>query len=192
MELEKIKDKLTREQYLFFCELQELLDVPLYFLGSIARSDFVKNKSDIDVEVFSDNITSIKMKILSIFNLNKNFTNYLVRTINNVPFSCIKYYLKDIKCNTAFDFSINPKCNQNIVLQYRYKQTNLPYLIINFFNIIKFLHHQIGIIDTTMYIELKTQFWNYYIPELSPLVKMNELEYNTYYNQVYPNVEHLV
>ena len=59
MELEDVKNKLSKLQYDYFIEFQEQIDLPLYFVGSIARSDYVKDKSDLDIEVFSDKILSL-------------------------------------------------------------------------------------------------------------------------------------
>ena len=76
MELHEIKDKLNENQYEYFLELQTQIDTPLYFIGSITRSDYIKDKSDIDIEVFTDNILSTKLKVDYLFNYyEKNIEN---------------------------------------------------------------------------------------------------------------------
>jgi hypothetical protein len=75
--------------------LQKELDLPLFFIGSITRSDYIKNKSDFDIEVFSNNIKSTKLKIESLFHYydRKNENKIIVFKINDIPMSGYKYYL---------------------------------------------------------------------------------------------------
>ena len=68
MELEQIQHNLNEYTYTFFRELIEQIELPLFFIGSIARNDYIKDKSDLDIEVFSDNIVSTKTKIEYLFN----------------------------------------------------------------------------------------------------------------------------
>jgi hypothetical protein len=92
MDIEKIKHNLKQNEYNYFSNLQNELDIPLFFIGSITRSDFFPNNSDIDIEVFTDNVTSTKMKVESIFNRhNVEKDKYIVFKISGIPFSGCKY-----------------------------------------------------------------------------------------------------
>ena len=51
MELEQIKDKLNKKEYDYFTRLSKYLELPLYFIGSVGRSDYIKGKSDFDIEL---------------------------------------------------------------------------------------------------------------------------------------------
>ena len=39
----------------FFYDLKNYLDTDLYFYGSVNRPDYVHDKSDIDIGIFTDN-----------------------------------------------------------------------------------------------------------------------------------------
>jgi predicted nucleotidyltransferase len=47
----------------FFWDLKAYLDTELYFYGSVQRSDYIHNKSDIDVAIFTDNEYSTMAKL---------------------------------------------------------------------------------------------------------------------------------
>ena len=69
--MEKTKNKLSENQKLFFKNLSKYLNTKLYFYGSIQRFDFFKNKSDIDVCIFTDNMQTTKSKLASFLNISK-------------------------------------------------------------------------------------------------------------------------
>ena len=121
MQLNEIKDKLNKNQYLYFLQLQQEIDLPLYFIGSIARSDFVKGKSDLDIEVFSENIKSSKLKIEAILKYynKKNENRILTFKINDIPFSGYKYSHKISKDDKYFDLTLYKKsCKTNDFFQF--------------------------------------------------------------------------
>ena len=47
----------------FFKRIENDLDTELYFYGSVTRSDYIPNKSDIDVAIFTDNEYSDMYKL---------------------------------------------------------------------------------------------------------------------------------
>jgi tRNA nucleotidyltransferase (CCA-adding enzyme) len=109
MELEEIKHKLNSFEYSFFSQLREQLDLPLYFIGSVTRGDFIKGKSDLDVEVFSDNIVSTKIKadylLTKTYKKRKNMDRIIMFKVHNTPVSGYKYYFKD-KENREVEYSL--------------------------------------------------------------------------------------
>ena len=107
MELEEVKDKLGKNQYNYFLQIKEQIDLPLYFLGSITRCDYIKGKSDLDIEVFTDNFDStiLKMEYLFDYYQRKRTRNFIVFKINNIHISGYKYYFTPFNISTA-DFII--------------------------------------------------------------------------------------
>ena len=71
MELEEVKNKLNKTQYNYFLQLKEQINLPLYFFGSITRGDYIKDKSDLDVEIFTDNFDSILLQIENLLDYKK-------------------------------------------------------------------------------------------------------------------------
>ena len=130
MELEEVKDKLSENQYDYFVQLKEQIDLPLYFIGSITRCDYIKDKSDLDIEVFTDNINSTVLKIEYLFDYYQRKTNrkFIVFEISNIPISGYKYYFKDKQLDVRFDFTIYNKACQNTVLYHRSIEKNILFI----------------------------------------------------------------
>ena len=61
--METTKNKLSSYESDFFNKLSNYLDTKLYFYGSIQRDDYKPGHSDIDVDIFTDNIHSALIKI---------------------------------------------------------------------------------------------------------------------------------
>ena len=53
----------------YFVELKNYLDTELYFYGSVIRNDYVKNKSDVDLCIFTDNEQSTINKLKFYFHI---------------------------------------------------------------------------------------------------------------------------
>lgn len=193
MELEEVKDKLTKKQYNFFLRLKEHIDLPLYFLGSITRCDYIPDKSDLDVEVFTDNIDStlLKMEYLFDYYERKIKRNFIVFEVNNVPVSGYKYYFKNDMDDIGFDFTLYKKASQNIILRQRIIEKDIPYLFSLFLIIIKILYYHLSIINNSIYSYIKKYFWRLYNPEKSVSNTLDEDEYINYYN-TQANKEYLI
>jgi predicted nucleotidyltransferase len=167
MELEKIKEKLDKKTYDFFYNFREQLELPLYFFGSIARCDFIKGKSDLDIEVFSENIHSTKFKVDSLFHYyyqNKE-TKYIVLKINGTPISGYKYSFKNMYI--SFDFTIYKKECKEILLHQRNIESNIPFVLVSFLIIIKYLYYYLNIITNNQYSFIKKKIWLFYNNEKS-------------------------
>jgi hypothetical protein len=182
MELNKIKEKLSNEQYLYFLELQEKIVLPLFFMGSITRSDYIKGKSDLDIEIFSDNVTSTKEKLNYLFNYyegQKENTIIIVK-IKDIPFSGYKYTVN--QDGIQFDLTLYKKESQKTILYYRIREINIPFTISAFLIIIKFLHYRLNIINERNYYLIKKSVWELYNSEKVFFKLLNEREYKKYYN----------
>ena len=188
MELYKIKDKLSKEQYSYFLELQEKIELPLFFIGSITRKDYIADRSDIDIEVFSDNVKSTKVKIECLFNYysKKDENKFIVFKINNVAFSGYKYSYSTLGKDNHFDLTLYKKVCQPELLYNRNIETNLNFFAVIFFSVIKFLHYNLNVINITgdkNYSNLKKYFWSLYNSKKTATDTITETEYKYYYNE---------
>jgi len=182
MELNEIKDKLSNDQYLYFLELQEKIDLPLYFMGSITRSDYIKGKSDLDIEVFTDNIASTKEKLNYLFNYyeTQEENMVIIFKIKDVPFSAYKYKVN--QSGIQFDLTLYKKESKKTILHYRNLEINVPFIISAFLIIIKFFHYRLNIINDRNYYLIKKNLWELYNNDKVFFNLLNEKEYNKYYN----------
>ena len=70
--METTKNKLSSYEKNFFDKLRNYIDKPIYFYGSIQRDDYFSQKSDIDIDIFSDNEISTLHMVQNFLNLGKN------------------------------------------------------------------------------------------------------------------------
>lgn len=85
----------------FFNDLKNYLDTDLYFYGSVNRPDYIHDKSDIDIAIFTNNENSMMVKIQHFLHIKKDAFDKVVWKIEGK----IIYGYK-IKCNKY----INSKC----------------------------------------------------------------------------------
>ena len=69
--METTKNQLTPYESNFFNKLKIYLDTPLYFYGSIQRDDYKSGYSDIDIDIFTENMNSTIVKLQNFFNSNQ-------------------------------------------------------------------------------------------------------------------------
>ena len=193
MEFEEIKDKLTQPQYNFFYELKEYVELPIYFIGSILRYDYFKGYSDLDVDIFSPDPDSTKLKIKNFLNSEKK-DRIIFININKYPMSGYKFYynnsFKDEK-KVEFDLSIFKESTKHILLETRFTYCEIPFVVLVYFLIIKTLHYRIGLINDKLYTKLKTLIWVFINKDLDPQF-MNYDEYIDIYKKNYPNTKYMV
>jgi len=180
MELEEVKKKMNQKEFDFFYKFRENLDEQLYFIGSITRNDFIKGKSDFDVDVFAENMVSTKYKIEHLLNYhykNKEPT-YIVFKINGVPISGYKYNFKNK--DIFFDLTIySIKCKE-LLLQQRKIDSNIPFFLGIFLRIIKYLHYYLKIINNTQYSILKKKIWFFNNSQKTTSTTYNKEKYIEY------------
>ena len=61
--METTKNNISPYAVYFFNHLSNYLDTKLYFFGSVQRADYFPNSSDIDVDIFSENVSSTLSKM---------------------------------------------------------------------------------------------------------------------------------
>jgi len=66
--METTKNDLPQDIKQFFYKLSDYLDTKLLYYGSVQRSDYVPGKSDIDVDIFTDNPDSLITKLQHFLN----------------------------------------------------------------------------------------------------------------------------
>jgi len=70
--METTKNKLPDDINAFFSKLSKYLDTKLLFYGSVQRSDYFPGSSDIDVDIFTDNVDSTITKLQHFLNVKKS------------------------------------------------------------------------------------------------------------------------
>lgn len=151
-------NKLTLQQRNYFTEMSYYIELPLYFIGSIARYDYIPGKSDIDLEVYSENEISTLFKLLHFLNINKNSVKLIYFTCNEISLlgyklSC-KHYFNEID-SLHFDIAIYTMDSKKILLPHRIRDIKIPMYSSVFLLIVKYMYYHGKIINKPLYSRLK-------------------------------------
>ena len=160
--METTKHQLPEDVQIFLTNLKHYLDKPLYFYGSIQRSDFISG-SDLDICIFTDNENSTIEKL----------SHYL-----NTP----KYKFKKIILKYSKDHTII----YGHKLVYVTTDISLPieFAIYNEKNKIKILHDNNSRVILPVYasfllIILKTIFYKLHLINIKTYAKLKEFCFTT-------------
>jgi hypothetical protein len=159
--METTKNKLPEDVELFLSNLKTYLDLPIYFYGSVQRSDFVKG-SDIDIAIFTDNESSTIEKMSHYLHMPKSqFTKTLSNHNNDqVIYGYITKY-KKLSCPIDFTIYTN-KYKKEIIHDYTLR-FNLPLYISGLLIILKFIHYKMHAINMVTYNRIKKQILTTFI-----------------------------
>jgi hypothetical protein len=158
--MDEIKKRLTINETIFFENLSKFIDKELYFYGSIQRPDYVKGKSDIDIDIFTDNESSTIHKLCIFLNLKKSdFKKAFYKIKNSVAYGYKTKYNDEVN-NIKVEISVYNEKYKNIVLKDHENCRHLPFYITLALIIIKFLYYTLGIMPNKMYSRCKRFLMN--------------------------------
>jgi hypothetical protein len=154
-----IRDDFPKDVKDFFKRLENYLDTDLYFYGSVNRSDYVHNKSDIDIAIFTDNEYSTITKLQHFLHVKRNAFDKVIwkldgKMIYGYKIKCEKYM--DIKCEIAIynnDF-------KNILIKEISQYNSVPPHIAILLFILKTMYYTFPIISQQTYSSYKRYIFN--------------------------------
>lgn len=158
--MDLINNRLTSNQKIFFDNLSRYIDKPLYFYGSIKRSDFIPGKSDIDIDIFTENETSTILLLCNYLNIKRSEVKKFVYKVNSVMVYGYKMKYKDIEKQIKTEISIYNVKYKNVILDDRECTEKLPFHIIIVLYIIKFMFYNLEIISKDTYKRCKRFLMN--------------------------------
>jgi predicted nucleotidyltransferase len=137
----------------YFLNMSLYLDEKIYFFGSILRQDFYINNSDIDISIFSNNLTSLKVKLQHFLKVgNENFKKIFWRLRNSKRIAQgYKIFYNDTTKNTNIEISIYDTKYKDEILLEHYSKVELPIHALIMLFIVKTLYYQLQIINKTNY-----------------------------------------
>jgi hypothetical protein len=157
---DKINKRLTETQKDFFNKLSVYIENPIYFYGSINRSDYLPGKSDIDIDIFTDNETSTIHKLCNYLNLNRNVFRKSVYKIDSKMVYGYKGKYEDETNNINVEISVYNNRYKNTVLHDQESTNVLPFYVTIILIIAKFLYYNLGILPKDMYRKCKQYLMN--------------------------------
>jgi len=155
--METTKNEMPEYAKHFFNKLSNYLDTKLYFYGSIQRNDYFPKSSDIDVDLFTDNINSTISKLQHFFGVKKeDFKKffYKLRHTKQVVHG-YKFKHKDLNNNFKTEISIYDEKYKDDVLKEHKSRISIPCYIGWMLIILKYLYYNVGIISKNYFHYLK-------------------------------------
>jgi hypothetical protein len=158
--MEQINEKLTDKQKQFFNNLSIHIGKPIYFYGSIYRLDYFSGKSDIDIDIFTDNETSTIQMLCNFLNMNRNDFKKSFYKLGSTVVRGFKSKYKDERNNIDVEISIYNDKYKKLVLDEHNKAKCLPFYITILLFIVKFCYYNLGIIPDDIYKKIKLNLVN--------------------------------
>ena len=158
--METTKNKLPTNVKNFFYHLSEYLDTPFLYFGSVQRSDYVPGKSDIDVDVFTDNEYSLMAKMQHYLHVSKKDFKKVAWIINDTSTYGYKLKYENKKENINAEFSIYNEKFKDIILSQHNSKYELPFYTSILLCILKFLYYKVSILDKKIFAYLKRVILN--------------------------------
>lgn len=156
-----MNDKLTNNQKKFFEELKQYIGKPLHFYGSIHRMDYFPGKSDIDIDIFTENEDSTITSLSSFLKIPKykfRKTVYKVDDMHIVYGHKAKYEDKTKDIN--IELSVYNTSDQNTIVKEHDRCKILPIHLAILLYIIKFFFYKLPFISKEIYKQLKQWIMN--------------------------------
>ena len=160
--METTKNLLSDYQKEFFNKMKNYIEKPIYFYGSIQRDDYFPQLSDIDIDIFSDNVNSTLILLQNFLDLDKKEFKKSVykmnKTNNLIPGYKNKYSDKYNKLN--LEISVYDEKYKEEILYEHQSKFNLPIYITLMLIFLKVLHYNIGILPVYYYSMFKKYLTN--------------------------------
>jgi hypothetical protein len=152
--------RLTQKQKIFFTNLSNYIDKPIYFYGSIQRPDYIPEKSDIDIDIFTDNETSTIQMLSNHLNIKvSEFKKTIYKIKSNMVYGYKTQYA-DIENNINVELSVYDEKYKPLILKEHENCKNLPFYTMIVLYIIKVLFYNFQIISSKSYKRLKQFLMN--------------------------------
>jgi predicted nucleotidyltransferase len=147
----------------YFIDLKNYLDTELYFYGSVIRNDYVKNKSDVDLCIFTDNEQSILNKLKFYLHINSKNIKKIIKKYEKNEMVIYGYKIPctidDIRCEI---YVHNEKFKDSLLNEMQ-APLKAPFYVNIFLYILKFFHYTIPLLSVENYKIIKNYYINNFI-----------------------------
>ena len=158
--METTKNELPKNVKEFFYHLSDYLDTKLLYFGSVQRSDYVPGKSDIDIDIFSENEYSLMTKMQHYLHVSKHDFKKVAWIINDIPTYGYKLQYENKKENINAEFSIYNEKFKDIIIKEHQSKFVLPLHVTIMLYIVKFFYYEIPLLDKKTFSNTKRYIMN--------------------------------
>jgi len=143
-------NKFSENTKFFVKSLEEFTNHKIYYFGSSTRIDYIQG-CDIDMAMFSDNITSLMVHIIGFLNIGNDFKR-IVHKHNNTIVNGHKLIYK--KEDIDIELVIYDNKFKNIMLIFYEKISNFPFMLTISLLFLKYLT-KFNLLNQTTYYKIK-------------------------------------
>jgi hypothetical protein len=147
--MENIKNKIPNHIQSFFKSLSEYLDTKLYYFGSIQRADYFPGLSDIDVDIFTENMQETIVRLQHFLHVPRSdFKKFAWRlnSTNKMAFGYKVMFHNEFE-NYSVEFSLHEQKMKEAVLGEHNAKSVLPFYASWMLILLKYLYYNLGWID---------------------------------------------
>jgi hypothetical protein len=160
--MEFTMNELTLYQKDFFTKLKNYIDKPIYFYGSIQRADYFPQKSDIDIDIFSNNLESTLHLLQNFLNISRCSFKRSVYKMDksNVVIPGYKSKYVDESNHLTVEISVYEDKYKKEILREHQSKFDIPISITFVLIFLKILHYHLGILPIFYYSRFKKYLTN--------------------------------
>ena len=148
----------------YFADLKQYINLPIYFYGSIQREDYYQHESDIDIDVFTENMATTLVQLQHFFKVSrKKFHPFVTRfaSTTHVAFGYkLNYIFTRPGHSYPIEIAVYNKNDETAVRSDQNKKANIPKRIAWLLIVIKYLYYKLGIMPKSTFVYLKKQWLN--------------------------------
>ena len=141
----------------FFKRMRYYLDTDLYFYGSVMRSDYVPEQSDIDVAIFTDNEYSVMSKLQHFLHVKRSDFDKVLWKLNGKMIYGYKIKVESINSEIAI---YNNEFKDIIIHDFNIPLINKTILTTVLLYLLKLFYYTIPLLPLKKYDELKRYILN--------------------------------
>jgi hypothetical protein len=147
--MELPKNKLPDKVIIFFQKLKEYINSPIMFYGSVQRDDYIPGKSDIDIDIFSENDISTIHKIVHYLQLPRERFKRIIWKTPSEPTLIMGYKLvyKIPTTDVSIEMSVYDEKYKSIVSEQHRNKTVLPVIATILLLILKVFYYILRVIS---------------------------------------------
>lgn len=160
--MEDLKERLGENKYILFNNLQNYLGTELLFSGSIKRYDYLKNYSDVDVIVITDNVKSILFKSQQFLHTNKIHQIIQQYEVGKRVIYGHKLKYENAEEDISFDLIVFDEKYRKEVVQHMHDSSNFPWFILIMLYLLKNLYYRFNLISRITFVNLKDKIFSNY------------------------------
>jgi|TARA_B110000093_G_scaffold183426_1_gene234803 hypothetical protein len=155
--MEYTNNKLTYSQRSFMNNLSRHIDSPIFFYGSVQRSDFIQGISDIDICIFTENMKTMIMKVCNYLRVEQSSFKQIIwkqKRDNKILYGYKMMYEMNENCG-PIEIVLYSKKDQDYIVEDAIAKSSLPWYASLSLYVLKQLNHYTFLLPGTNYRSIK-------------------------------------